>query len=195
MLAEILKGIPVVLGSQSPRRRDLLAKMGVEFEVIVKETDESFDASQSPIEIVKHIAVQKMKGFDGSTFQDTLVITADTVVVEADRILGKPRDEADAWAMLRALQGGIHTVLTAVAIRYQGEVRVFVEETQVTFYPLSDEEIQFYIARHRPFDKAGAYGIQEWIGFIGIKSIVGSYENVVGLPTAHLYQELKKMPL
>ena len=193
MLAEILKGIPVVLGSQSPRRRDLLAKMGVEFEVIVKETDESFDASQSPKEIVKHIAAQKMEGFASSAFQDTLVITADTVVVEADRILGKPRDEADALAMLRSLQGGNHTVLTAVAIRYQGDLRVFVEETQVNFYPLSDAEIQFYIAQNRPFDKAGAYGIQEWIGFIGIKSIVGSYENVVGLPTAHLYQELKKI--
>src|SRR5690606_26030286 len=151
------------------------------------------DAQQSPHEIVKHIAIQKMQGFDRTAFHDTLVITADTVVVCQSDILGKPRNEEEAFQMLHKLQGDKHTVLTAVALQYQGELHAFVEETQVEFYPLTEEEIRFYIENYRPFDKAGSYGIQEWIGFIGIKSITGSYENVVGLPTARLYQEMKKL--
>lgn len=194
MLSNILSGIPIVLGSQSPRRRELLTKMGLTFEVIVNETDESFDASQSPEAIVKHIAVQKIKGFSSEAFKDALVITADTVVVLGERqILGKPKDALEALTMLRKLQGGTHRVMTAVAIQYQGRLSSFVEVTEVTFYALSEAELQFYIKQDRPFDKAGGYGIQEWIGFVGIQSIKGSYENVVGLPTARLYQELKKL--
>lgn len=193
MLIERFKNIPIILGSQSPRRKELLAKLGFDFEVVVKETDENFDAQQSPQEIVEHIAVNKVKAFDNVAFSDKLVITADTVVVCGTDILGKPRDAAEAFEMLSRLQGGSHKVLTAVALQYQGELRAFVEETAVTFYSLSAAEIHYYIDRHRPFDKAGSYGIQEWIGFIGIRSITGSYENVVGLPTARLYQEMKRI--
>lgn len=188
-----LKDIPIILGSQSPRRKELLQKMGFDFQVIVKETDEHFDEQQSPQEIVKHIAVNKILGFDSISFHDALVITADTVVVCRGNILGKPRDEKEAFQMLNQLQGDSHTVLTAVALQYQGKLHSFVEETRVAFYPLSEQEILFYLENYRPFDKAGSYGIQEWIGFIGIKSITGSYENVVGLPTARLYQEMKKL--
>jgi|SRR5690606_25063948 len=193
MLLNTFKNIPIVLGSQSPRRKELLQKMGFDFQVIVKETDESFDAQQSPQEIVKHIAIHKMRGFDSSVFHDTLVITADTIVVYKDEILGKPRDEKEAFQMLHKLQGDHHAVLTAVTLQYQGKLHSFIEETQVTLYPLSEAEILFYLENCRPFDKAGSYGIQEWIGFIGIKSLTGSYENVVGLPTARLYQEMKKL--
>lgn len=193
MLIERFKNIPIILGSQSPRRKELLAKLGFDFEVVVKETDETFDAQQSPREIVEHIAVNKVKAFDNVAFSDKLVITADTVVVCGTDILGKPRNAAEAFEMLNRLQGGSHKVLTAVALQYQGELSAFVEETAVTFYPLSAAEIHYYIDRYRPFDKAGSYGIQEWIGFIGIRSITGSYENVVGLPTARLYQEMKRI--
>lgn len=193
MLIEKFKGVPIILGSQSPRRKELLQKMGFDFQVIVKETDEHFDEQQSPQEVVEHIAVNKIIGFDSVSFHDTLVITADTVVVCQGDILGKPCDEKEAFQMLNKLQGGSHTVLTAVALQYQGKIHSFVEETLVEFYPLSEQEIFFYIENYRPFDKAGSYGIQEWIGFVGIKSITGSYENVVGLPTARLYQEMKKL--
>ncbi|HLT88601.1 MAG TPA: Maf family protein [Sphingobacterium sp.] len=193
MLLSKFKNIPIILGSQSPRRKELLQKMGFDFQVIVKETDEHFDGQQSPQEVVEHIARNKILGFDSISFHDTLVITADTIVVCRGDILGKPRDTQEAFQMLNRLQGDSHTVLTAVALRYQGKLYSFVEETLVEFYPLSEQEILFYLENYRPFDKAGSYGIQEWIGFIGIKSITGSYENVVGLPTARLYQEMKKI--
>lgn len=193
MLLNKFDNIPIILGSQSPRRKELLQKMGFDFQVVVKETDEQFDAQQSPHEIVEHIATNKILGFDKISFHDILVITADTVVVCRGEILGKPRNEKEAFRMLNNLQGDSHTVLTAVALQYHGKRHSFVEETGVTFYPLSEQEIHFYLETYRPFDKAGSYGIQEWIGFIGIKSITGSYENVVGLPTARLYQEMKKL--
>ncbi|MBD1420293.1 Maf family nucleotide pyrophosphatase [Sphingobacterium chuzhouense] len=193
MLLNKFKDIPIVLGSQSPRRKELMQKMGFDFQVIVKETDEHFDKQQSPREVVEHIATNKIQGFDSASFHDTLVITADTIVVHQDEILGKPGDEKEAFEMLNKLQGAHHVVLTAVALQYQGKLHSFVEETQVEFYPLSAEEIIFYMENYHPFDKAGSYGIQEWIGFIGVKSITGPYENVVGLPTARLYQEMKKI--
>lgn len=187
------KNIPIILGSQSPRRKELLGKMGFDFQVIVKETDEGYGELQSPQEIVKYIATNKILGFDDVLFRDTLVITADTIVVHKDEVLGKPRDHKEALETLTTLQGNRHLVLTGVALQYQGRRHCFVEETTVEFYPLSTEEILFYVERYHPFDKAGSYGIQEWIGLVGIKSITGAYENVVGLPTARLYQEMKKL--
>lgn len=193
MLLNKFKNIPVVLGSQSPRRKELLQKMGFDFQVVVKETDERFDANQSPLAIVENIAVKKLLAFNTPSFKDALVITADTVVVSDDSILGKPRNEQEAFRMLNKLQGDSHQVLTAVALQYQGQRHSFVDETMVDFYPLSEEEILYYLTLYRPFDKAGSYGIQEWLGLIGVKSIRGSYETVVGLPTARLYQEMKRM--
>src|SRR5690606_2827125 len=125
MLIERFKNIPIILGSQSPRRKELLAKLGVDFEVVVKETDENFDAKQSPREIVEHLAINKVKAFDNVAFSDQLVITADMVVVCGTDILGNPRDAAEAFEMLSRLHGGSHKVLTAVALQYQGELRAF----------------------------------------------------------------------
>lgn len=193
MLLNKFRNIPIVLGSQSPRRKELLQKMGLDFEVVICETDERLDPDLSPQENVVNIAINKNLACDRSVFKSALVITADTIVVCDMDILGKPLDEEDAFQMLSRLQGGRHLVYTAVSLSYKGIMRTFVEGTFVEFYPLSEEEIRFYIENYRPFDKAGSYGIQEWIGFIGIKAIDGSYENVVGLPTARLYQEMKRV--
>ncbi|MCY4778179.1 Maf family protein [Sphingobacterium sp. UT-1RO-CII-1] len=192
LLIELLRNIPVILGSQSPRRKKLLEDIGVNFDVVVRETEEEILPNANAFEIVEYIACNKLKQFDGD-FDTSLVITADTVVAYREDILGKPRDKQEAQYMLEALQGAEHRVLTAVAFAYQGERLSFVEETIVELFPLSSKEIEFYIDNFSPFDKAGAYGIQEWIGFVGVKSIRGSYDNVVGLPVARLYQELKNL--
>jgi len=191
MLMDKLKGLRVVLGSQSPRRRDLLAKMDVDFEVVVKDAPEHYDPSDDPEKIVLGIALNKLAAFDLPEFAEALVIVADTIVVHRGNILMKPTDEADAFRMLRALQNDKHDVLTAVAFSHSGKTRRFVERTTVEFGPLSDAEIRSYIRSYQPYDKAGAYGIQEWLGFVAARRITGSYENVMGLPTARLYQELK----
>jgi len=191
MLTDRLKGVRVVLGSQSPRRRDLLAKMGVDFEVVVRDAPEDYDPSDGPEAIVLGIALNKLAAFGTPELADALVIVADTVVVHRGSILMKPTNGEDAFRMLRSLQNDSHEVLTAVAFSHLGRTRQFVERTTVEFGPLSDAEIRFYIREHQPYDKAGGYGIQEWIGFLAAKRITGSYENVMGLPTARLYQELK----
>jgi len=168
-----------------------LAKMGVDFEVVVKDAPEDYDPSDGPEEIVLGIALSKLAAFDRPEFADAIVIVADTMVVHRDAILMKPKDEEDAFRMLRTLQNDKHDVLTAVALSHAGRTRRFVERTTVEFEPLSDAEIRSYIRSHQPYDKAGAYGIQEWLGFVAARRIAGSYENVMGLPTARLYRELK----
>ena len=193
MFLEVIKDIKVVLGSQSPRRTALLENMGIAHEVVVIPTDESYDPSSTPVEIVDHIARIKLHAFDEDTYANNLVITADTVVVHGGEILGKPKDRDEAICVLKALQGNSHQVMSAVALRWKGIVSSFVETTEVALLPLSDEEISYYVDNFKPFDKAGSYGIQEWIGLVGIESIQGSYENVVGLPTARLYQKLKDL--
>ncbi|MGJ1411100.1 Maf family protein [Sphingobacterium thalpophilum] len=189
MLAN-LKNVPVILGSQSPRRKQLLAGLGFPFEVEVRETDEYVDPALTPQEAVRHIALQKLKAFADRS--DSLVICADTVVVSAaGEILGKPKSRDEAERTLWSLSADKHLVMTAVAIQWKGSVHSFVETTTVHFYPLDSEEISYYVSNFSPLDKAGSYGIQEWIGLIGIAKIEGEYNNVVGLPTAKLYQELK----
>ncbi|NQD69174.1 septum formation protein Maf [Sphingobacterium shayense] len=192
-MLEALENIRVVLGSQSPRRKELLARLGVDFQVLVLETEEFVDRRLSPAEVVVDIAQKKSEKFASEEFFDSLVITADTVVVHRNILLGKPKDSADAFQTLKSMQGEKHSVYTAVALRFQQKTYTFMEETIVELYPLSDQEIHYYINKFEPYDKAGSYGIQEWIGLIGIKSIEGSYENVVGLPTARLYQEIKSI--
>ena len=193
MILRVVKDIDVVLGSQSPRRTALLTNMGIAHEVVVIPTDESYDPSLTAEAIVDHIARIKLHAFDEDTYANNLVITADTVVVHDGEILGKPKDRDEAICVLKALQGKSHLVMSAVALRWKGNVSSFVETTEVVLLPLSDEEICYYVDSFKPFDKAGSYGIQEWIGLVGIDSIHGSYENVVGLPTARLYQKLKDL--
>lgn len=194
ILQERIKNIPIILGSKSPRRKELLSSMDLAFTIEIRETDESFDESLDPISAVKFIAETKLDAFDDYGLYDKLIICADTVVVDhVGTVIGKPKDENEAIDVISGLSGKEHKVYTAVAISYQGKRISFVEETIVWFNELSDEEIKYYVMNYKPMDKAGSYGIQEWIGRVGIERIVGSYENVIGLPTARLQKELKKM--
>ncbi|HBW79775.1 MAG TPA: septum formation protein Maf [Sphingobacterium sp.] len=187
-----LKNRTIILGSQSPRRKQLLAGLGLTFEVDVRETAEYVDPNLSAAEVVLQIAICKAGAFADK--KDCLVICADTIVVsDKGEILGKPKDEQEARETLTNLSGQKHVVLTAVAISWEGKMSTFVETTTVYFYELELDEIDHYVTQFSPLDKAGSYGIQEWIGLIAIKKIEGEYNNVVGLPTAKLYQELKKL--
>lgn len=180
----------VILASQSPRRRELLSHMGVSFEVIVRGIDETFPNQLDPVAAVRHIAEKKALVFK-TEVADELVIAADTIVTVDNRILGKPKDRTEAIDMLMCLSGRKHEVITAVALLHKGLTQTFHDITEVHFRELTAQEISYYIDRYQPFDKAGAYGIQEWIGMVAIEKISGSYTNVVGLPTQQLYRALK----
>ncbi len=180
----------LILASGSPRRRELLALAGFDFEVIVSEVEERVDSSLSPEELVISLAEQKAAAV-ALSYPERTVIGADTVVALGDKILGKPQDEENAAEMLRALSGKIHNVFTGVCIFENSKSRCFFEKTQVEFYPLSNEEIAEYIASGEPMDKAGAYGIQGR-GCVLIKGISGDYFNVVGFPVSKFCREIKK---
>lgn len=194
MFLDQIKQIPIVLGSQSPRRKELLASMDIDATVEIRTVDEHIDPALSPEEVAIQIALTKLSAFDKNSYRDKLIITADTIVVSpSGAVLGKPRDDHEAFDIIRILSNQRHLVMTGVALQYKGTVISFVETTEVWFLKLTDEEIHYYIHKYKPSDKAGSYGIQEWIGRVAIDKIKGSYENVMGLPTQRLYQELKKL--
>lgn len=179
----------IILASNSPRRKELLGGLGVDFEVkVMKGVDESYPGTLPAADVAEYIAAEKASAYKVAS--DELLITADTVVIVGDDILGKPKNAADARRMLREISGRTHQVVTGVCLTTACEQRRFSVSTDVTFKPLSDGEIDFYISRHRPFDKAGAYGIQEWIGYIGVTALRGSYYNVMGFPVQRVYEEL-----
>jgi len=182
----------IVLGSQSPRRKELLGLMNIDFRVEVQEVEESYPENLTPFEIAIHIASKKAKAFKGLSANE-LLITADTIVAQHQHILGKPKDAAHAKEMIQQLAGNTHEVITAVAFQYQSQLITFHDCTKVYMNPLSEAEINHYIENYKPYDKAGAYGIQEWIGLVAIQKIEGSYTNVMGLPTEKLYQALQKI--
>ncbi|MBR5600716.1 MAG: septum formation protein Maf [Bacteroidaceae bacterium] len=189
-----LKKYKVILASASPRRRELLAGLDVEFEVrALPDVDESFPPELQGGDIPLHISKKKADAYRPAMAADELVITADTIVWLDGVALGKPVDEADARRMLRNMSGKTHSVFTGVAITTKDNQRCFVAQSDVTFAQLTDDEIDYYIAKYRPMDKAGSYGAQEWIGYIGMSNIVGSYFNVMGLPVQRLYSELKEI--
>ena len=181
----------LILASNSPRRRELLAGLGLEFEVrVIKDIDETYP-SELPVEhIPAYISEQKAKAYQQSIQDDELVITADTVVVVGNKVLGKPHDHKDACEMLRMISGRTHQVITGVCLTSRTVHRTLSVATDVTFKVLTEKEIEYYVDRYKPFDKAGAYGIQEWIGYIGVTSLQGSYFNVMGLPVQRIWQEL-----
>ena len=182
----------IILASKSPRRQELLRGMGVEFSIMTKETDESFPAVMPLDEVPQYLSLQKSLAFnDDELPADYLLITSDTVVICEGEILGKPKDREDAARMLRLLSGKTHHVVTGVTVRSAETTEAFAVRSDVTFAELNAEEIDYYIEHCRPFDKAGAYGIQEWIGYVGISGLEGSFYNVMGLPTRRLYQVLK----
>lgn len=183
----------LLLASKSPRRRELLSALGYSVGFIDINVDETL-VNPVPVErIAESLALRKSQGIDSSSLKEgQILVTADTVVVCNGQVLGKPHNEADARRMLLMLSGNVHTVYTGVCLKSIHSQKAFTESTNVWFKNLSDDEIDFYIQQYRPFDKAGAYGIQEWIGMIGINKIEGCYYNVMGLPLARLYQELQE---
>jgi len=183
----------IILGSQSPRRRELLAGLDIPFNAISIDADETWPAHLKAGDIPYYISRAKARAYESQLADDQLLITADTIVWLDGQMLGKPKDETQACAMLRQLSGKTHQVFTAVTLVQKGcEWETFVDRTDVTFGCLTDEEIAYYVQRYKPLDKAGAYGIQEWIGYIDCVSINGSYFNVMGLPVHLVYQALKK---
>ncbi len=190
-----IKKYKVILASASPRRRELLAGLDVDFEVrALPDVDESFPPTLQGGDIPLYISKKKADAYRSSMAADELVITADTIVWLDGNALGKPTGKDDARRMLKFMQGKTHSVFTGVTITTRNVQHSFVACSQVTFAPLTAEEIDYYIEKYRPMDKAGSYGVQEWIGYIGISSIEGSYFNVMGLPVQRLYNELKLIP-
>ena len=184
----------LILASNSPRRKELLSGLGVDFEVrVLPDIDESYPADLPATETAQYIAVAKARAYHETLAEDELVITADTVVIVGDEVLGKPVNDNDARRMLHQLSGRTHHVVTGVCLMTKKHQRAFSVTTGVTFKTLTDEEIDYYISNFHPLDKAGAYGIQEWIGYIGCTSLSGSYFNVMGLPVQRIYQELHGM--
>lgn len=182
----------IILASKSPRRQELLRLMDIDFRIVLKDVDESYPDNLAPEEIAVYIAEKKARAFDES-IDDEVVLTADTIVSIDGLILGKPETIEDAFKMLQTLSGKVHQVITGVCLLYKHQYNLFHDVSEVFFRKLTDEEICFYVDKYQPLDKAGAYGIQEWIGLVGIDRINGSYTNVVGLPTEKLYQQLKRL--
>lgn len=189
-----LKGKKIILGSGSPRRRELLLGMDIEFTVDTGNNfEESLEPGVEPAQVPVHMALGKSHGFHRPLAGDEILITADTVVIPEDgaSVLGKPHSREEAVEMLRELSGKTHKVVTAVVLRDCTKEVTFSDCTDVTFGDLSDEEIDYYIDKCKPFDKAGAYGVQEWIGYVGISGINGSFYNVVGFPVYKVWNQLK----
>lgn len=189
-----LKKYKVILASNSPRRKELLTGLGIDYEVrTLPDVDESYPETLKGADIPLYIAKEKANAYLGMMQPGELIITADTIVWLDGKVLGKPRDRGEALQMLREMSGRTHEVFTGVCITTTEWQRSFAAQTEVRFSPLSEEEITYYVDKYKPMDKAGAYGVQEWIGFIGVENISGSYYNIMGLPVQKLYRELKDL--
>ncbi len=182
---------PLILASNSPRRQQILKDAGFEFEVFTKDVDEEFSPDMDVRKVAEYLATKKNKAYLGE-ISDKVILTADTTVVLGDKILNKPEDDQDAIKMLKDLSGTRHEVITGVAISLNDQLVTFSDTTFVDFKDLVIEEIEYYVSQFKPLDKAGAYGIQEWIGMIGVTKLEGSFYNVVGLPIDKVYQQLIK---
>ncbi|MCF8336268.1 MAG: Maf family nucleotide pyrophosphatase [Bacteroidales bacterium] len=183
----------IILGSQSPRRQYLLKELGIKFDVKLKRMfQEDYPEGLTGEEIPLYLAGKKADAFDDELTENMIVITADTVVLKDQKVLQKPKDQKEAFDMLRTLSGTVHQVYTGVCIRSIKKRETFHSRTDVHFKELSDKEIWYYIDKYEPFDKAGSYGIQEWLGYIGVERIEGSFFNVMGLPVQKLYVEMRK---
>jgi len=182
----------IILASNSPRRKDLLAGLDMPFEVkVIPGIEENYPSGLEVESIPQYIAREKASAYKVEAGQ--LVITADTIVVLDNQVFGKPKDDAEAIAMLRKLSGKTHKVITGVCLTTQDKQHLFQVSTEVTFKPFSEEEINYYVQHYHPLDKAGAYGIQEWIGYIGVTGLKGSFFNVMGFPVQRVYEEINKL--
>lgn len=196
MLLTNLQQYQIYLASKSPRRRELLAGMGVDFEILTTDVEETYDPAWSPEEIVMHLSRLKLSPIDMAQYDPkTIFITCDTIVVVDGQIIGKPKDKADAERMLKMLSGNTHTVYSGLTVATPQKQLTDYRATDVVFETLPDDMIQYYIDTYQPFDKAGSYGVQEWIGRVGIREVRGSFYNVMGLPTRLLWTMLEQVCL
>lgn len=194
MLLDILKNHKVYLCSKSPRRHELLAGMGIDFEYLPTNVVEKHPDTNNPVEVAEYLSQLKLSPINMEDYpKNTIFIACDTIVVLGNEILEKPKDEADAMTMIRELSGKSHTVISGLTVATPERSITSHRKTEVRFSQLSDEEIRYYVQQYKPYDKAGAYGVQEWIGYIGIEAINGSFYNVMGLPTKLLWEMLKEV--
>jgi septum formation protein len=193
MLKDKLKNYKVILASGSPRRQQFFKDLDMDFEIRLKEIEEVYPDNLQGVEITNYLAELKAKVFDGEIAENEILITSDTIVWLNNRALGKPKDYTDAFIILKSLSNTTHEVITSVCFKTKWKTETLFDVTKVTFNTLSDNAIHYYLENYKPFDKAGAYGIQDWIGLIGISKIEGSYTNVVGLPTNLVYHYLNTL--
>ena len=195
MRIDNLNNFKIILASRSPRRQQLLRELGLKFDVVIKEYPETYPEGLSGEEIAIYVAHEKASSFKNEISDNEIVIAADTIVWCNNKVLGKPLDFEDAKRILNEISGNTHEVITGVSLFSLSKEITFTDSTKVTFETLSEEEIHYYVEKFKPYDKAGAYGIQEWIGLISCSHIDGSYFNVVGLPVQKLYKELQNFIL
>lgn len=190
---DVFDKFEIILGSKSPRRNQLLTELGIRFKIVSKEFDETFPPHLKREQVALHLALKKAGAYsDELKSANTLLITADTIVCVGDLLIGKPVDYDDAVSILKTLSGKMHEVFTGVCISSVEKKELFFVRTEVYFKVLDDNEIHFYLKNYKPYDKAGAYGVQDWIGLIGIEKINGSFHNVMGLPVKEVYEHLLK---
>ena len=193
MLRDKLKKYTLILASGSPRRQQFFKDLDLDFEIRLKEIEEIYPPELKAHEITNYLAELKASAFEGEVQQNEILITSDTIVWHNNKALGKPKDEQDAFEILKSLSNATHEVITSVCFKTNEKVELLHEITKVTFNELSDESIRYYLENYKPYDKAGAYGIQEWIGFTGVLKIEGSYANVMGMPTDKVFEYLSKL--
>lgn len=193
MLKNKLQKFKLILASGSPRRQQFFKDLDLDFEIRLKEIEEVFPPELLAEQITNYLAELKASAFEGELQPNEVLITSDTIVWHKNKALGKPKDTQDAFTILKSLSNATHEVITSVCFKTTETTNTIFEITKVTFNELSDEAINYYIENYKPFDKAGAYGIQEWIGFVGVIKIEGSYANVMGMPTDKVYEYLSKL--
>ncbi len=193
MLKNKLAPYRIILASSSPRRQQFFKDLDLDFEIRLKEIEEIFPNTLKGEEITNYLSILKANAFEGELQDNELLITSDTIVWHQNRPLGKPKDAQEAFEILQSLSNNTHEVITSVCFKTKHKTEVISETTKVTFNALSDEAIRYYLDHYQPFDKAGAYGIQEWIGFIGVSKVEGSYTNVMGMPTDKVFAYLSQL--
>ena len=193
MLKHKLANYSIILASGSPRRQQFFKDLDLDFEIRLKEIEEIYPSELKAGEITNYLAELKANAFEGELNDNEILITSDTIVWHNDKALGKPRDKEDAFSILKSLSNATHEVITSVCFKTKNKTELISEITKVTFNPLTDAVIDYYLEHYKPFDKAGAYGIQEWIGFIGVAKVEGSYTNVMGMPTDKVFEYLNNL--
>lgn len=193
MLKQKLANYSIILASGSPRRQQFFKDLDLDFEIRLKDVEEIYPPELKAEEITNYLAELKANAFEGEINDNEILITSDTIVWHKDKALGKPKDKEDAFAILKSLSNATHEVITSVCFKTKNKTELISEITKVTFNPLTDAVIDYYLEHYKPYDKAGAYGIQEWIGFIGVAKVEGSYTNVMGMPTDKVFEYLNNL--